>query len=242
MGHIKTLMAYKEFLDKELGVVRVSVRRNATRMTGGWEKGHCLIIVPYGVSSAMIAKGIEQMKPGLLAHRPQAMFETGRPIELDGGITFHIERTSLFHDKLVLHPRLDGGVLTIGSEVDMADPQAVGIISRLLIRGAYPIARRLLIPQAERRACELGLSHNGISISRGHKVLGHCSSRREIAISAVCLFLPQELRDYIYCHELAHLTEMNHSARFHALCDTYLQGRERQLIAKLKSYQWPILR
>ena len=34
---------------------------------------------------------------------------------------------------------------------------------------------------------------------------------------------------------------MNHSAAFHALCNTYLGGREKQLEAQLKHFPWPIL-
>jgi hypothetical protein len=56
------------------------------------------------------------------------------------------------------------------------------------------------------------------------------------------VFLPQELRDLIILHELAHLSEMNHSPRFHALLDTYLDGREALLRNLLRNYAWPILR
>lgn len=56
------------------------------------------------------------------------------------------------------------------------------------------------------------------------------------------VFLPLELSDYVIYHELAHLTEMNHSPRFHALLDSYLGGREAELVRKLKGFVWPVLR
>ena len=43
-------------------------------------------------------------------------------------------------------------------------------------------------------------------------------------------------------HELAHLLEMNHSPRFHALLDSYLGGSEATLTRRLRTYRWPILR
>lgn len=43
---------------------------------------------------------------------------------------------------------------------------------------------------------------------------GSCSSNGNINISVRTLFAPSEVRDYVYIHELAHLKELNHSARF----------------------------
>lgn len=35
---------------------------------------------------------------------------------------------------------------------------------------------------------------------------------------------------------------LNHSERFHRVCDTYLGGREKELVAKLKAFAWPLER
>ena len=85
--------------------------------------------------------------------------------------------------------------------------------------------------------------HVGRDINSDFKtpVLGRCNSRGVIALSSVLVFLPEELREYVICHELAHLDEMNHSPRFHALCDKYCRGRERQLEAALKAAVIPIV-
>ncbi|MDE6813007.1 MAG: M48 family metallopeptidase, partial [Duncaniella sp.] len=73
--------------------------------------------------------------------------------------------------------------------------------------------------------------------------LGTCYPRlRRIRLSYLNVFLTPELRDYIICHELAHLTEPGHTPAFHALCDRYCLGRERELIRRLHTYPWPIER
>lgn len=50
---------------------------------------------------------------------------------------------------------------------------------------------------------------------------GSCSARRGISLNWRLILLPVELQDYVILHELAHLSEMNHSARFWALLDQY---------------------
>ena len=56
------------------------------------------------------------------------------------------------------------------------------------------------------------------------------------------MFLPEPLVRYIICHELAHLTHMNHSPEFHALVNTYTNGQEKVLEQQLKRFVWPIVR
>lgn len=52
----------------------------------------------------------------------------------------------------------------------------------------------------------------GLSSARGR--WGSCSSRSGIRINWRLIHLPPHLGDYVVAHEMAHLVEMNHSARF----------------------------
>ncbi|MGK0309664.1 MAG: putative metal-dependent hydrolase [Lentimonas sp.] len=50
---------------------------------------------------------------------------------------------------------------------------------------------------------------------------GSCSSKRCISLNWRLILIEPELQDHVILHELAHLTEMNHSKRFWDLLDSY---------------------
>jgi hypothetical protein len=64
---------------------------------------------------------------------------------------------------------------------------------------------------------------------------GVCKSDRTITFNYCVSMLPEEIRDYVVSHEVAHLKEMNHSRRFwevvSSLCPDY-----RRLRRELKNY------
>ena len=79
-------------------------------------------------------------------------------------------------------------------------------------------------------------------VGRGMRKLGHCTAKKVIQLSRNLMFLPEPLVRYIICHELAHLTHMNHSPQFHALCDRYTGGHEKELEKQLRHFHFPILK
>ena len=58
----------------------------------------------------------------------------------------------------------------------------------------------------------VGFSGWGISSAKGR--WGSCSADRRIRLNWRLIHLEPNLIDYVIAHELAHLDEMNHSARF----------------------------
>ena len=48
--------------------------------------------------------------------------------------------------------------------------------------------------------------------------------------------LPAHLRDFVLLHELCHTVHHDHSARFHALLNRCVGGREQELNRELKTY------
>ena len=50
---------------------------------------------------------------------------------------------------------------------------------------------------------------------------GSCSNKKNISLNWRLILIEPKLQDYIILHELAHLTEMNHSRRFWNLLESY---------------------
>lgn len=71
------------------------------------------------------------------------------------------------------------------------------------------------------QAKRLRLEYRSLSVRDQSARWGSCSARRGISLNWRLVLLRPELQDYIILHELAHLTEMNHSPRFWALLDSY---------------------
>lgn len=55
---------------------------------------------------------------------------------------------------------------------------------------------------------------------------GSCSTKRRISLNWRLVLLEPDLQDYVILHEIAHLTEMNHSSRFWTLLEQYDPKRE----------------
>lgn len=62
-------------------------------------------------------------------------------------------------------------------------------------------------------------SWNRVTIKNTSTRWGSCSRLRNLNFSYHILFLPDHLRDYLVVHELCHLLELNHSAKFWKLVE-----------------------
>ncbi len=66
-------------------------------------------------------------------------------------------------------------------------------------------------------ASRLGVPTPPIRLSNAKTRWGSCNSRGEIRLSWRLIQAPPAMINYVVCHELAHLKEMNHSPRFYAV-------------------------
>lgn len=75
-------------------------------------------------------------------------------------------------------------------------------------------ARRELGARVQQYADELGVKPGRISVRDQSSRWGSCSSGGNLSFSWRLVLAPPGILDYVAAHEVAHLIEMNHSARF----------------------------
>ena len=230
--------------DREFGKIYVELRRGMTSVRFTYRPdGNLLMRAPMGASVADLQRmiGLNREKLRCLP-RPQSItFQIGQTIEC-------------FMCKVVIEPqnthpgyilnRWEDDTLHLYSHesADMDDEAVKRTISKVISRAMEIHAEKVLLPYAREVADELSLKPSGFEVGRGMRKLGHCTAKKVIQLSRNLMFLPEELVRYVICHELAHLTHMNHSPQFHALCNQYCDGKEKELEQQLRQFQWPILR
>ena len=76
------------------------------------------------------------------------------------------------------------------------------------------IATKELPQRIREMAAQLGIEFAAVAVRNQRSRWGSCSRTRRISLNWRLIQTPEFVRDYIIVHELMHLREMNHSARF----------------------------
>lgn len=75
-------------------------------------------------------------------------------------------------------------------------------------------ARKLIVARVEHYAKIAGLSYRSIALTSAETRWGSCSSEKTLNFNWKLVMAPLPVIDYVVAHELAHLTELNHSRAF----------------------------
>lgn len=132
------------------------------------------------------------------------------------------EQLLLLGNTITLSVRQDARAKAIAYEpgilmLALPDPSDKVAISRKVIlwykkQALVDFSRRLTI-----LAAKLGVNTPKLFLSNAQSRWGSCNSRKEIRLNWRLFQAPPHIINYVICHELAHLKQMNHSAKFWAV-------------------------
>lgn len=230
------------FRNPALGIVTVTVRSNARRMTARRRSEIVNITVPPYTSARNLCEFLERIARELPIPDEKPHYTIGQRFDSHGGVAFEIGEQSERPTYITVNASQSTTVVGVGTGVDITSTAATRAITSMLMKAASFHARRLLLPEAAAIAASRGLKPTGWKVSSGLQTLGTCSSDGVISLSAILMFVPPELREYVVCHELAHLEEHNHSPRFHEVCNRLCGGRESELEALMKRFKTGIIK
>ncbi len=233
-----------------VGTYKVLVNARSRSVRAVWIGRQLRITVPTGFPVKELDRFIENNAARIVALQPRQYFDIGMVIdtpEVDFSICRGFEdKSDVFLTMVEREPRRGKKknyyihVSPSVSDEVVSSQEIQESINNLVRWSACDATRRFLIDHARELAYGVGQKPLGWMVEDRRSRLGACSSKGIINLSGRLIFLPQELRDFIVYHELAHLSEMNHSADFHRICNDYCGGREKQFSAGLRRFRFPV--
>lgn len=100
------------------------------------------------------------------------------------------------------------------------EAQVAALVGKWLREEAWS----LVAPQVAAYAERIPRSAPALRLSNARSEWGSCNARGEIRLNWRLVQLPPHLAEYVVAHEVAHLVELNHSARFWSLVEALLPG------------------
>lgn len=251
MQLVKTVASCR-YNHPELGVVHVKVHGNTNHVKARWVGQEVVITIPPKYPAKDFDRFLENAQAQLIQMRPAPTLYIGKIIdggevdfEFKFGITNNNYDSSVFLNTKnpVRGKKINYAIHIKESVMQQLAPDSAylqEVYNKCLLWCAKDATSRFIIPHAKELADGIARRPICWQVKESKHKLGCCSSNGIITLSPRLIFLPNELRDFVIYHELAHLSEMNHSAAFHQLCNHYLHGREAELNSKLKAFKFPV--
>ncbi|MDP2828429.1 MAG: SprT family zinc-dependent metalloprotease [Sulfuricellaceae bacterium] len=135
-------------------------------------------------------------------------------------------------------PRLLDGQLHIG----LSSPLTTDVIEKRVVHWYRQQALLFFQQRIAALQRQLDVVANSVSLSSARTRWGSCTSRGDIRLNWRLIKAPPSIIDYVICHELSHLVELNHSPAFWqvvgSLCPDYLALRKALKIAGASYYDF----
>lgn len=234
-------MAVYTHNDRDFGVVKIILRAGMRHVIAKVRNGQLCVSFPDIANKAAILRYFDENRQALRQfvdqNTPsQSLFHDGQTIHCLG---FDVVITS---NKNYKPQNSNDIIIVVPENIDFANAEHTKRISQA-VKQMVAKHKPHLIEYAWQVAKEIGVQPKRFTACNGFHRLGRCiPSTGEIHLSYALLFMPDHLARHVICHELAHLTHPNHSPAFHKLCNTYVNGTEKQCTAELNRFAWPVLK
>ena len=235
--------------DKQLGIIELKSSERARYINFRYKNGHITMSIPAHTRYTLdeLHSKIDELRPKLLkllnkGHKryEQATLFEGKIIDIVEGEIIIKSEPKLPRKSTYIHHR-DNTVWALYNPNDnLSDDTFAQFFSKAILKHLTRLYGQNLQQLAFDCAKRNGITIKKVQIGRGRQRLGCCSSSGIITLSAILLLYPQHLREYIICHEMAHLKHFNHSEAFHKLCNDYCRGNEKQWNKELKEFGIPL--
>lgn len=230
-----------EYSDNDLGKVIIKKNNRAIHVTARRKPDYTIITVPPYLSRTQIISALETLKPKLLSMNviKKHSFTESTIIETFT-FTAYIQRTKIFNT-CCMSLKENTLIIHVPEKMNLEDEKVQDTIKDMFINALRIEAKRVMPIKTSIFAKRFGLTYNQIKINKSSSRWGSCSRKKDINYSLYLMLLPEIYIDYIICHELAHIVEMNHSEKFWKLLDTYCNDESKKLRTSLRKYKSPAM-
>lgn len=97
---------------------------------------------------------------------------------------------------------------------------------QILKKSYKEVAKKLIGQRVEFYSEKMKLYPKSVGFRSQKSIWGSCSPENKISLNCKLIVAPLGVIDYVVVHELAHIKHKNHSKRFWALVDKYVNTRE----------------
>jgi hypothetical protein len=167
---------------------------------------------PYKIAENYARKHAQWFKDNIDHSIKPLVLSTGSQIGEAHRLTFTASDTTK------ISSRVGTNSITVNHPKELAvnAPEVQKEAQKAAVRALRRQAEAALPSRLHQLAQTYGYSYREVRIKTVQTRWGSCSSNRIINLSVWLMQLPHSLQDYVLCHELAHLNNMNHSAAFWA--------------------------
>jgi hypothetical protein len=185
--------------------IRWSRRRRTIGLTVTGE-GQLVVAAPLGTPQARLTQALTRHRDWIARKVAERQESWAR---LEEGAVFFLGKPY----RLTLLPKAAAPVELGDGEIRVKAAKEAAVW-RQLRAWYFQEAERLIRERVNHYAREMGLEVRGVELREWKRRWGECHPQEALRFNWRLILLPREILDYVAVHELAHLQEPGHAARF----------------------------